>query len=138
MGEAARSAAAHAAVIKSRPEPSIVVHVAFGDWPVPVVDHPDSITIKEFVSKLEAAGHSKSLADGRRTLASWIDKKTSLRTLRLTAGLSQDELATLMGTSQPQIARLESGRQDIQLSTMKRLADVLKITLHQIVDAANG
>jgi transcriptional regulator with XRE-family HTH domain len=41
---------------------------------------------------------------------------------RLTAGLSQTEVAARMGTSQSAVARLESGATDIRTSTLERYA----------------
>ena len=96
------------------------------------------MSIRDLVRGLESSGHSALLAAGRQALAAWMDSKPTLRSLRLEAGLSQEQLAAAMSTSQPQIARMESGKQDLQLSTMKRLADALNINLHKIVDAASG
>ena len=42
--------------------------------------------------------------------------------LRARAGLTQEELAQRMGTTQPVIARLESGRIRPSISTLERLA----------------
>jgi transcriptional regulator with XRE-family HTH domain len=47
---------------------------------------------------------------------------TLVRQLRERAGLSQQELAVRSGTSQPAIARLESGRSVPSLATLQRLA----------------
>ncbi|CAN5715185.1 MAG: helix-turn-helix domain-containing protein [Ilumatobacteraceae bacterium] len=44
-------------------------------------------------------------------------------------GLSQAEVAERMGTSQPAVARLESGRSDARLSTLARYADALDTKL---------
>jgi transcriptional regulator with XRE-family HTH domain len=41
---------------------------------------------------------------------------------RLRAGLSQDQLARRMGTSQPAIARMESGRSSPSFATLCKLA----------------
>lgn len=48
-----------------------------------------------------------------------------VRELRLAAGLSQRELASQAGTSQPAIARLEAGGGEPRLSTLDRISDVL-------------
>jgi hypothetical protein len=44
---------------------------------------------------------------------------------RQATGLSQSEVAERMGTSQPAVARLESGTTDVRLSTLSRYADAL-------------
>jgi ribosome-binding protein aMBF1 (putative translation factor) len=54
--------------------------------------------------------------------------------LRLKKGWSQRRLAQAIGTSQPHIARVESG-QDIMLDTARRLAGALDVSLLDI-DAA--
>jgi DNA-binding XRE family transcriptional regulator len=46
----------------------------------------------------------------------------ALAEARAESGLTQTEAAALMGTSQSQVARLESGRADVKLSTVERLA----------------
>lgn len=60
---------------------------------------------------------------------SLVDAATQRRALlhalaeaRVNAGLTQTEAAALMGTSQSQVARLESGAGDTKLSTVERLA----------------
>ncbi|MDP8928572.1 MAG: helix-turn-helix domain-containing protein [Actinomycetota bacterium] len=48
-----------------------------------------------------------------------------LRELRLQAGLTQAELAARVGISQPNVARLESGINPPNLSTLRKIADAL-------------
>ena len=52
-----------------------------------------------------------------------------LASLRRAQGLSQTEVAARMGTSQSALARLESGRADIRLSTLQRYAEALHTTV---------
>ncbi len=61
---------------------------------------------------------------------------TRLAHLRARAGLSQATLARLVGTSQPAVARLESGRHDVQLSTLFRYARALGLRLDLVEDTA--
>jgi ribosome-binding protein aMBF1 (putative translation factor) len=49
--------------------------------------------------------------------------------LRRRRGLSQTEIATRMGTSQSALARMESGRSDLRLSTVARYAEALEVDL---------
>jgi predicted transcriptional regulator len=49
----------------------------------------------------------------------------SLRKLRLQAGMTQKQLATLAGVSQAHVAKIESGNVDPRLSTVNRILDVL-------------
>lgn len=48
---------------------------------------------------------------------------------RVRLGLSQADVASRMGTSQPAVARLESGRSDTRLSTLARYAQALDTTI---------
>lgn len=50
----------------------------------------------------------------------------SLRTQRLKAGLTQADLAARSGISQETISRIESGRYNLTLRTMSRLASLLR------------
>lgn len=56
------------------------------------------------------------MAERRRELIA------SLVTRRRALGLSQTEVAARMGTSQPAVARLESGAADVRLTTLDRYA----------------
>lgn len=55
--------------------------------------------------------------------------------LRIARGLTQEELAKLVGTKQPSIARLESGREAPRLSFLKRVTEVLGGTLIVRIEA---
>jgi DNA-binding Xre family transcriptional regulator len=69
------------------------------------------------------------LQDARRVLVERINEFTpnTLKRLRLEKGLSQIALARQIGSTQAQIARVESGRQDVQVSTITRIAEALEI-----------
>lgn len=60
----------------------------------------------------------------RRELVSALAAKREER------GLSQELVAARMGTSQPAIARLESGEVDAKLSTLERFAAALGLRIH--------
>ncbi len=59
------------------------------------------------------------------------------RTLRKTAGLTQKELATRMGTTASAIARLEAGGTSPTFETLERLADALGVQLRLAVADAS-
>jgi len=59
---------------------------------------------------------------------------TRLTRRRAASGLSQAGMAKLMGTSQPAVARFESGRHDAQLSTVRRYAGALGLSLGLVED----
>jgi transcriptional regulator with XRE-family HTH domain len=57
----------------------------------------------------------------------------SLGKLRLSLGYSQQQLAAAIGTSQPHIARIESGRgSNLMLDTAARLASALGVSIDEI------
>jgi transcriptional regulator with XRE-family HTH domain len=56
----------------------------------------------------------------------------SLARLRLSRGYSQQQLATMIGSSQPHIARIESGRGELFFDTAGRLADALGVKLDEL------
>ena len=59
------------------------------------------------------------------------DVALQLATLRKECGLSQKELANLVGTSQQQISRLESpSYEGHSLSMLRRVSEVLGATIH--------
>lgn len=52
-----------------------------------------------------------------------------LAAMRQAQDLSQTEVAARMGTSQSAVARLESGKADVRLSTLTRYAAALEVSL---------
>ena len=48
-------------------------------------------------------------------------------------GMSQEELAQALGTSQAQVWRIESGEANITLSTMERLATALQVSAADLI-----
>ena len=80
-----------------------------------------------------------ALEAGRRIVAErHYAGATSLAALRLRRGWSQRMLADKSGLQQPHIARLESGRNDPSLATMRRLAQALGVTLGEMVEALDA
>ncbi len=77
-----------------------------------------------------------ALAEARALLADacYAEEKT-IAAMRLKKGLSQAQLAKLVGTSQPHIARIEGGVTEPLASTVKRLAEALGCTVQNVIDA---
>ncbi len=79
-----------------------------------------------------------ALSKARQRIGGWlVDEKlpgTSLSALRLRAGLSQSQLAEIMGTQQANISRMEKAPGDLQFSTIQKLAAAFKITAPQLVE----
>ena len=78
-----------------------------------------------------------ALQRARRRIAQELDDRSafSITKLRLNAGLSQAELASMMGTQQPAIARLEKGQTEPQISTIERLAEVFGVPPEKVFNA---
>ena len=84
----------------------------------------------------ERADHdyARRLTAARKALAKAIERGgvASLQALRLHRGLSQTQLAELLGTSQSHIAKIEAGQVRLYLDTAIRLADALNIGLDDL------
>jgi DNA-binding XRE family transcriptional regulator len=78
----------------------------------------------DFLDELIAGGARDNPAFPRRVDAA-LDRRELLRRLvrrREALGLSQEQVAATMGTSQPAVARLEAGEVDARGSTIERFA----------------
>lgn len=59
---------------------------------------------------------------------------TEIRNLRETSGMSQEELAGLVGLSRPSIVNIESGKRKISVQELVKFAEVFDLTLDQLVN----
>lgn len=85
--------------------------------------------------------HAEALAKARQRLAPALHPAPNLASLRLERGLSQQQLAQNVGTSQSRLSRIESGLDDPRLSTVRKLAEALGVgieTLAHAISAARG
>ncbi len=80
---------------------------------------------KDYVAEREA--RDPNFRAAREELRPQFEFRRALIGARITAGLTQKELAAKMGTTQSAIARLESGTQMPTLDTLYRLAVVLGV-----------
>jgi DNA-binding XRE family transcriptional regulator len=80
---------------------------------------------------------AEALKAARQRLAEKLAAATTLAQLRLSRGWSQKRLADEIGTSQPHIARIENGRDNVLLATANQLAKALGVSLEEI-NAALG
>jgi ribosome-binding protein aMBF1 (putative translation factor) len=80
---------------------------------------------------------AKGLAEARASIADALypNDGVTLKTLRLKAGFTQIQLAAALETSQPHVARIESGRQEPNLSTLRKLAKALGVQLDELISA---
>jgi len=93
----------------------------------PPEDHGD---IDSIVARHEQdERRRKAIEEARRWVADtyYTEQPQSIRNLRLKKGWSQSRLAAEVGTSQPHIARIERGTEDVRISTIERLAAALGV-----------
>lgn len=62
----------------------------------------------------------------------------NLETLRISRNMTQETMAEAMGITQGYYGKLERGNIDLKFSHLKPLAEVLKITIHQLVQCLTG
>jgi DNA-binding XRE family transcriptional regulator len=95
--------------------------------------------LDSFIASLEkdpelAAG----LADARKWVADTnSDERKTLRHYRLSKGLSQTQLAKLVGMKQPNISAIESNNRVPDYSTASRLGNALGISVEEVFAALN-
>jgi len=96
----------------------------------------------EFEDMRDALIHQRAMADYRagRTEALTLDEvkdllaaPTPLAFWRAKRGLTQASLAKTVGTTQPHVADLESGKQGGSLEIMARIAKALKLSVDKLV-----
>jgi len=87
-----------------------------GHEPEPDAQLPVMPGFRELASRRMADERLARMAEDRASLL------RELAGQRQAAGLSQTEVAALMGTSQSAVARLESGTADVRASTLERYA----------------
>ena len=90
----------------------------------------DTVALESLVSEFESdAEMSQEMEKARRALTDTLyhDEPDTLSALRLSAGLSQAQLAKLVKTSQPYIARIEKGITDPGTDIIARIAKALDV-----------
>ena len=98
---------------------------------------PNHVSIEDLEARLsKIPGMAKELVSARNWVAETLyPNQTTLRTLRLAAGLTQTMLARKIGTSQPHLARMEQGQGDMMRDTMRRLCDALCVDMNTLDEA---
>lgn len=83
-----------------------------------------------------------AIMKGRQRLAKVVEQLNPglrpLCALRLSAGLSQAELAEKMDMKQPNVARLEKKPGDPSLSTLQKLATVFGVDVREVIAAVEA
>jgi ribosome-binding protein aMBF1 (putative translation factor) len=102
------------------------------------------VSESRFVNVNERASRNAKRIERQAALAqarTWLSEKAygdqpeSLKKLRLEKGMSQQQLATAAKSTQAQIARIESGARDVQISTVEKLAEALQVDPVRVFNA---
>ena len=112
---------------------------AFEDFQTRDEAPPDRFsTIGALIAEWEQDPQGRAeLEAGRRWVADQFygEDGETLRTLRLARGWSQARLAELIATSQPHIARIERGTENLTIETCRKIAGALGIDLNRLDEA---
>ncbi|MFN4017765.1 MAG: helix-turn-helix domain-containing protein [Reyranella sp.] len=95
-----------------------------------LIDQADISRAKKVVRDIAAGDDEVVPADVVRRLIAGENKVKVWRSHR---GLSGHDLAAAAGISAPFVSEIESGKKDASLSVMKKIADVLKVDLDDLV-----
>lgn len=114
---------------------------AFGDFSVlnfdatNAVSRSSGVDIDDLVASFSKDAEAvEAISEGRKWVADqYYQGQETLKALRIQKGLSQKQLADLMSSQQSHVSRLEKGTEDVRLSTMIKLAEVLNENLDAIV-----
>lgn len=105
-----------------------VIHAEFSAArPLPL---PNTVSLESLIAEFESDPEAAvAMQESRRGLAHSLygGEAETLTMLRLSAGMSQVQLAKTVGTTQPHIARIEGGRVDPGTDLIVRIADALGI-----------
>lgn len=95
-----------------------------------LIDHADIAKANKVVRDIAAGDEEVVPADVVRRLIAGENKVKVWRSHR---GLSGRDLAAATGVSAPFVSEIESGKKDASLSVIKKIAEVLKIDLDDLV-----
>lgn len=120
--------------VPSSPDVVNIFRNVVSDAPVP----PRHVSLDSLVDRASADPKRRAaLEEARGWLADteYAAEGDTVRTLRLRKGYSQVQLAAKIGTSQPHIARIERGTENITIDTCRRLVGALGIDMNTLDDA---
>lgn len=58
----------------------------------------------------------------------------SLKIARIKKDMTQKQLGDLVGVSPATINRIELGKQSIKLETLKKIAEILEVTVNELIE----
>lgn len=94
-------------------------------------------SISNFLSKWEETPeHAAGLSDARQWITeSFLSDKDTIKSLRLKKGWSQSHLANEIASSQPHIARIERGTENVTIETCRKLCNALDVDMNTLNQA---
>lgn len=92
------------------------------------------VPLRKFVAEVEADPEAAAALARARTKLTQVFAREgeSIRTLRLAKGWSQAQLAAKLGTSQPHVARIERGTENVTIQTCRKLCEALDIDMNRL------
>lgn len=124
---------------ESTPFPCEILQIDHYRAAAPAPALPDGfVSLEDLLAEVAAEPAAQPLLeDAQRWLGETLqaEEGVTLRTLRLRRGLSQAQLAAMLGMQQPNVARMERGQDNMVLATCRRLAEALGVDLNTL-DAA--
>lgn len=124
--------------IISRSSTTNIIQVEVKPLPIPV---KNSVSIDDLVNEFESDKEIANLLSKSRkrfSEAIYVNKPETLSKLRLSAGLSQDQLAQKSGTSQSHIAKIESARNDPGTDVIQKIAKALSVDPARVFNAISN
>ena len=120
--------------VESAESSATIYHVQFEPVHKPL---PGSISVDGLLAHL--AEHYPDFDEGMKEARQFVGKvfyedEASLRKMRMDRGMSQTDLANIISTSQPQIAKIESGRFKPGLDTIMRLARAFEVAPGEVTE----
>ncbi|WP_434569196.1 helix-turn-helix domain-containing protein [Pseudomonas sp. Z3-8] len=113
--------------------------VVYINYSKPAVEPKKGRSLSGFLSDWTKDLEKKEMLEDARE---WVgetyfdsDKNPTLKSLRLKKKLSQADLARLMNTSQPHVARIEKGSDTVTLKTLCKLAAALEEDYNTLIPA---
>lgn len=73
--------------------------------------------------------------DSQREVAAQREVGAAFRRARIRSGLTQEEVATLMGVTQPWVSKIEQSARRLAVTEAWQLAEILDVDLEEIKDA---
>lgn len=96
-------------------------------------------SLDQVISYYESSSkHAKALANARKRVAHSMrksDMPITIAMLRMQQGLSQSQVATLLGNSQSSYSLIESGQRDMMHKTFEKLITILRVSRDELAKA---